>query len=412
MGRLFERRTLILMMLQTRQFHLISLRRVLALVVLTTLAVIASLFATRVFAADESATNDERLVTVHDGSSEVTVVTRAVTVADALQHAGIEISKADIVEPARTEKLVAQSYQINVFRARPVVVIDGLRTVRVMTAEQSPRQIAKAAGVTLYDEDTTKLQRVDDMLTSGGAGLTLTIDRATVFSLNLFGKTFTARTQAATIGELLKEKGITLGKNDGVRPGVTTPIADGMSVTIWRDGKQTVTVEERIKKPVEEIKDTSLAFGIRKVKTEGVDGKRNVTYEIEIKNGVEVGRKEIASVTTLEPRKEIVVVGMKIDLPEGSHTDWMAAAGIDSDDYGYVDFIISHESGWAPTKYNYAGSGAYGLCQALPASKMVTAGSDYMTNPITQLKWCNGYAVGRYGSWERAYNFWINNHWW
>ena len=90
----------------------------------------------------------------------------------------------------------------------------------------------------------------------------------------------------------------------------------------------------------------------------------------------------------------------------------MAAAGISSSDYGYVEFIISHESGWGYTKYNYSGSGAYGLCQALPGSKMASAGDDWQTNPITQLRWCNGYAVGRYGSWANAYSFWTTNHWW
>lgn len=99
-------------------------------------------------------------------------------------------------------------------------------------------------------------------------------------------------------------------------------------------------------------------------------------------------------------------------LPAGSHIDWMAAAGIAESDYGYVDYIIDAESGWGVTKWNYGGSGAYGLGQALPASKMAVFGDDYMTNPVTQLKWANSYAVGRYGSWAGAYAFWTTSHWW
>lgn len=91
----------------------------------------------------------------------------------------------------------------------------------------------------------------------------------------------------------------------------------------------------------------------------------------------------------------------------------MAAAGINSSDYSYVEYIISHESGWVPTKWNYQGSGAYGLGQALPASKMAPYGSDYMTNPITQLKWANDYVVSHgYGNWENAYYFWLKHSWW
>jgi hypothetical protein len=96
----------------------------------------------------------------------------------------------------------------------------------------------------------------------------------------------------------------------------------------------------------------------------------------------------------------------------GSHADWMRAAGISESDFGYVDYIVSHESGWVYTKSNYAGSGAYGLGQAYPAGKMAAFGSDYLTNPVTQLKWANAYAVGKYGSWANAYAHWLSNHSW
>jgi hypothetical protein len=90
----------------------------------------------------------------------------------------------------------------------------------------------------------------------------------------------------------------------------------------------------------------------------------------------------------------------------GTHSNWMRGAGIAAGDYGYVDYIIGHESGWGVTKNNHSGSGAYGLGQAFPASKMAAFGSDYLTDPITQLKWANAYAVGRYGSWANAYSHW------
>ncbi len=96
----------------------------------------------------------------------------------------------------------------------------------------------------------------------------------------------------------------------------------------------------------------------------------------------------------------------------GSHADWMREAGIAESDFGYVDYIIDHESGWGVTKSNYGGSGAYGLGQALPAGKMAKFGSDYMTNPITQLRWANAYAVGSFGSWANAYSHWIARHSW
>lgn len=97
--------------------------------------------------------------------------------------------------------------------------------------------------------------------------------------------------------------------------------------------------------------------------------------------------------------------------PSGSKADWMRAAGIADSDFGYVDYIISHESGWNYHAVNRS-SGAYGLPQSLPAGKLASAGADWRDNPVTQLRWAHNYAVGRYGSWEAAYRFWTVNHWW
>ncbi|MBT2458759.1 transglycosylase SLT domain-containing protein [Streptomyces sp. ISL-86] len=78
--------------------------------------------------------------------------------------------------------------------------------------------------------------------------------------------------------------------------------------------------------------------------------------------------------------------------------------------FAAFDKIISHESGWDHTATN-ASSGAYGLVQALPASKMASAGSDWKTNPATQIKWGLDYMNSRYGSPVGAWNFWQANHW-
>ncbi|MEV4947512.1 transglycosylase SLT domain-containing protein [Streptomyces sp. NPDC053755] len=72
--------------------------------------------------------------------------------------------------------------------------------------------------------------------------------------------------------------------------------------------------------------------------------------------------------------------------------------------------IVSHESGWNYTATN-SSSGAYGLVQALPASKMSSAGSDWKTNPATQIKWGLDYMNDRYGSPNAAWAFWQANGW-
>lgn len=96
---------------------------------------------------------------------------------------------------------------------------------------------------------------------------------------------------------------------------------------------------------------------------------------------------------------------------DATSEELMTLAGIPKSDWYYVDCVIngcegvSPEGGWHGTeRWNETGSGAYGICQALPASKMSSAGSDYMTNTLTQLKWCHSYAM-QYGGWKEAWEF-------
>ncbi|MFF7989066.1 transglycosylase SLT domain-containing protein [Kitasatospora xanthocidica] len=72
--------------------------------------------------------------------------------------------------------------------------------------------------------------------------------------------------------------------------------------------------------------------------------------------------------------------------------------------------IVFRESSWNPLAVN-ASSGAYGLVQALPGSKMASAGADWRTNPATQIKWGLDYMNTRYGSPCAAWSFWQNHHW-
>ncbi|MFC4502238.1 MULTISPECIES: transglycosylase SLT domain-containing protein [Streptomyces] len=82
----------------------------------------------------------------------------------------------------------------------------------------------------------------------------------------------------------------------------------------------------------------------------------------------------------------------------------------DAAQYNAFSHIVKHESNWDVDATN-ASSGAYGLVQALPGSKMASAGSDWKTNAQTQIKWGLDYMNSRYGSPVGAWNFWQANGW-
>ena len=69
----------------------------------------------------------------------------------------------------------------------------------------------------------------------------------------------------------------------------------------------------------------------------------------------------------------------------------------DDSQWIYLYLLWQRESGWNSTALNPT-SGAYGIPQSLPAQKMASAGPDWLTNPITQIRWGISYIQGRYGS--------------
>ena len=151
---------------------------------------------------------NEKLVTIHDNyaSSEQTIVTTANTVGEALKKAKVEIAAVDKVEPSADTPLAGGSYNVNIYHARPVTVVDGANRVSIVTPYQSPADIAKAAGLTVYPEDVLTLSQIDDFVSDGSMGLKLTITRATPVNLVLYGKPALTHTMAQTVGDMLASK--------------------------------------------------------------------------------------------------------------------------------------------------------------------------------------------------------------
>ena len=75
----------------------------------------------------------------------------------------------------------------------------------------------------------------------------------------------------------------------------------------------------------------------------------------------------------------------------------LGSFGWPSSQFGCLQSLWNAESGWNPTATNPT-SGAYGIPQALPGSKMASAGADWQTNPATQIRWGLGYIKQVYGS--------------
>lgn len=255
---------------------------------------------------------NERVITIYHDGIEQTVVTDALTIEEVLQRGKIPLAQEDSVEPARDTKLIAQSYNVNVYRARPVTVIDGTQRYQIMSPHTSARQIAEAAGLKVQDEDLFDLTRIDDFLAEDGVGLKLSITRATPVQFTVYGKKSEIFTQAKTVGDLLKQKSVTLAENDGTNVPLSTPITANMTLEVWRNGVQTVTEEKEVAFAIEQIRDADRDIGFKEVKEAGKKGKKLVTYEVELRNGQELKRREVQSVVTQEAKKQVEIIGVKL----------------------------------------------------------------------------------------------------
>ena len=287
------------------------------------LMALSFVFVGQVRADSQDAAHDGRLITFYDRGEEKVILTHAQSVGDALKDADISVTKKDIVEPSVDSELVATDYVVNIYRARPIVVVDGAVRQKVMTAAQTPAKIVQASLIPeLRDEDKTALSPSHDIVTDG-ASIILTVDRAVPFILQMYGKPVEAYTHASSVGEMLREKDIELAANDNLSVDASTPIAENMIVAIWREGVQTATVEESIPFKTRQVLDIDQPVGFRKVQTPGEPGKKSVTYEITAKSGREIGRKVIQSVTLEQPKQEVVLVGNKPKNPltksKGAH---------------------------------------------------------------------------------------------
>lgn len=304
----------------------------------------------------------QRVVTIFDHGEKRSVITEADTVGDTLERANISLSAGDIVEPAADTQFTTTDFTVNIYRAKPVMIVDGMRREHVLSPHSTPRDIVKNSETKLYEEDIVSMNRSQNPLVDG-PGVQVTIDRATPLTLVLYGEKTTMRTQGETVADLLAEKEIVLAADDTLSVAESTEITEGMTVEIWRNGVQTVTEEQEIDFSVRTIQDADKDPSYKEVQTPGKKGKKSVTYEITMRNGEEIERKEIQSVELNAPVEEVVVVGAKFNYTGGPLNE------------AQINALGSCESGMTATRNS--GNGFYGAFQFMPATWRTSAPAPY-----------------------------------
>ncbi|HEU4998891.1 MAG TPA: hypothetical protein VFT68_08090 [Lapillicoccus sp.] len=107
-------------------------------------------------------------------------------------------------------------------------------------------------------------------------------------------------------------------------------------------------------------------------------------------------RQAAAAQAARDSQRQSLIDNARKD-PRGAARAMLGDFGFADSQFSCLNSLWTRESNWLYTATNPS-SGAYGIPQSLPASKMASAGADYRTNPVTQIKWGLGYIQDRYGT--------------
>ena len=243
----------------------------------------------------------------------------------------------------------------------------------------------------------------------------------------------TIKTDAKTVGEALERAKIDLNENDLVDPEKDVEIdSNNYHIDLYR-ARPVIVKEGKVQKYLmtaeyDKIKLAGEAgFILGKNDTlKSVQNNTNIletglveTYEVARGEKAEEAHEKLENKST--DLKKLATPTEKTETPvsvpafvtnpdEATCKAWIRAAGVAEKDVETAYWLIDKES---HCRYNATNrsSGAYGIPQALPGNKMASQGSDWKTNPITQIKWMIWYVNSRYGGWANAKSHWLAKKW-
>ena len=368
-----------------------------------------------------------------DGSSK-TITTYAGSVAGMLESQGIRLGERDLVAPGADAKL-SDGDEIVVRYARQVTMTNGKAErdvwVTVTDASEALTTLAERGG-----DVALVASRSGDR-----ASLPLRLNDDGPVAVVADGRTRVVEDHSASVDEVLEGLKVELDKDDLVSVAPVTSLAQDEAIdkkaarSANRAGADVAVQVQRVetKKVTQKFDvdfDTKTVQDADRyvdegdlVRSEGEQGVRTRIVLLRTVDGEVVHRKELSEKVTRKPVDRVVVEGTKerpvveetveetsveaatpepsAPVPAGSVKEigqqMAAARGWTGEEWTCLELLWERESGWNHQAANPS-SGAYGVPQALPGSKMASAGSDWATNPATQIEWGLGYIADRYGT--------------
>jgi uncharacterized protein YabE (DUF348 family) len=294
------------------------------------------------------------------------------TVGDVLAKQGIELGEHDTVVPSAASA-VEDGDHISVRYGRKLTVtVDGVTREYWTTATTVDAALTE---IGLRTEGAVLTASRSQPL--GRDGLEMAVTTPKKVKVTVDGKTRTVKSAAPIVSGVLAELGVNRSALDRVKPGVDTPVEDGMKIVVKRVTVKKVTRTESIAYATTKQKDSSLTEGQTVVVTAGRTGSKKVVRENTYVDGKLKSSKVLRQKVLTQPVDAVVKVGTKpapapAPAPSAGNT---SGAGINLANAAMWDRIAQCESGgnWSIN----TGNGYYGGLQFAQASWLAMGGDDF-----------------------------------
>ena len=323
------------------------------------------------------------------------------SVAEVLAANNVQLQSRDRVSPDLST-VVSNGTVIDIGYARPIdLTLNGQRGV-YWTYANTVEGVVKCLGLS---EAALKLSAPPATVVPR-SGMALSVAVGHTVDVTADGQTQSVHS-FGTVENAMLALGLTWDDDDLVEPALNTDLSDQLGISLVRVDHQTVTRDSAIPFATQNSDDPQANKGKVTVVTPGVNGLLQQTVDQVIHDGVVVSEAVVSETIVSEPVTQVTTTGTKavplptVNVTPGSAQDiahtMVLERGWDEAQFSCLVSLWNRESGWRINAANPS-SGAYGIPQALPGSKMASAGADWQTNPATQITWGLGYITSRYGT--------------
>ena len=228
------------------------------------------------------------------------------TVAEVLKEAEITVDDKDTVTPA-LDSVVKNQSEIQIERHAAVTLVEGDQTEKVEMTGKTVQDVLDEKGVELKKHDYVN-HSLDAYLEDG---MEIQVIHRLAVTIQVDGETKEYLTEAKNVADLLEEQSIAVDKKDIVKPGMERELSEGTKVVIERVSVKQVVEKEKV--PFEtEVEYSGSMYSDESVeKTPGVEGEKEVTYEVTYVDGKEDHRKAVSEKILKEPVSQVVTKGTK-----------------------------------------------------------------------------------------------------